>query len=148
MTIRMIRFRSFVGFYFGCEGNIDWVRRWRSWTFDETWGRGGLPIEGSEESSNSIPIDFKESSNFLKGEHAKTGLGSSPLLVQLEWLYLKLRNSSFQLRNSRNSLQFHYVLVLKDFLGKIEASWCSRFCRMRYYLSSFLSFHRGCEDCS
>ena len=42
------------------------------------------PLKGSEESSDSIPIDSKESSNFLGVEDVKIGLGSISLLKSLE----------------------------------------------------------------
>ena len=54
----------------------------------------GSPLKGREESSHSKQIDSKESSNLLEGKDAKTGLGSSPSIRQLEGLLLKLRKPS------------------------------------------------------
>ena len=52
------------------------------------------PLKEREEFSYSRKFYSKESITLLEGEDAKTGLGSSPSLLQLEGLHLKLRKSS------------------------------------------------------
>ena len=49
------------------------------------------PLNGREESSSSIKIYSKESSNFTGVEDMKTGLGSIPLLKSLERWSRKLK---------------------------------------------------------
>ena len=51
------------------------------------------PLKESDESSNSITIDSKKSSNFPGVEDVKIGLGSIPLLTSLEGWSRKLKKS-------------------------------------------------------